>query len=184
MTSNTYGSTSTRPCGNVAAPAARSGPVHHASSRDCLSAADAPKDTSASAPSVSARRLVDIDVRQDAEPPAVLLLPDIGVATDPSATVFQLVGILGVDQCDIAEAPDLHLAHRKRLHVRRERRLREVGQCHRAIVVRAVAAEYAIVRREVRVVPGDVGFAERFYVALVQLPQDFEVVAGRVPAGP
>src|SRR5688500_8037836 len=99
MTSNTYGSTSTRPCGNVAAPAARIGPVHHASSSDCRSAADALNDASASSPSVSGRRLVNIDVRQDAEPPTILLLPDVGVTADALATVFHLVGILGVDQC-------------------------------------------------------------------------------------
>src|SRR5688572_23185822 len=167
MTSNTYGSTSTRPCGSVAAPAARIGPVHHASSRDCRSAAWTPKDASASSPSQSGRRLVDIDVRQDAEPPTILLLPDIGVAADAFATVFQLVVVLGVDQRDIGKAADLHLAHRKRLHAGCERRLRKVGQRHCAVVVRAVAAEDAILGREVRVVPGDVGLTERLYIALV-----------------
>src|SRR5688500_2413224 len=83
----------------------------------------------------SARRLVNIDVRQDALPASVLLLPDIRVATDAGASVLQLVRVLRVNECDVAEAPDLHVVHGKGLHARCERRLSEVCKRHGAIVV-------------------------------------------------
>ena len=49
---------------------------------------------------------------------------------------------------------------------------------------RTVAGRDDIVRREMSVVPGDVGFAECLDVVLVERPQDGKVVAGRILTPP